>query len=265
LDGGEAMGLLSKQNLKVAATEYAPLLFGLRIPGFIRIHVRYVIANPFVWAVLFLTPFVIGLFTVSSFSQTVLKLTLTGWQIFLIVLFLIGTAFYFAERNRTFRKIYVRAIPAMVLLNGVFIYFLGMDSLFGGFVVFMLLAALPAWVLGKLSMGMGYRMLSNGADRHYRPGRDLYMAGDYDAAFVYLERAAKRGHMKSLYLLGDAHEHANGRELDRIKAARFYDKAAKKGYKKAQLAFETLCASFTEQEKVDFESDLSVSGINDLF
>lgn len=259
------MGLISKRNLKLAATEYAPMLFGLRIPGFIRIHLRYLFSNPFVWAVLFLAPFIIGLFTVSSFSRNVLKTNPSDWQVFLIVLFLIALAFYFAERNRAFRKIYVRAIPAMVIINGIFIYIFDVGSLFGGLVVFSILALLPAWVLGKLSMGMGYRMLSNGADRKYRLGRDLYMEGQYDQAFERLEPAAKRGHMKSLYLIGHAHEHGNGRQLDRIKAARFYDKAAKKGYQKAQTAFETLCDSFSLEEAKAFKNDLRLSGLNDLF
>jgi len=65
---------------------------------------------------------------------------------------------------------------------------------------------------------MGYRMLSDGANKTYRPGRDLYMEGQYAKAFIYLEPSAKRGHMKSLYLLGHAHEHGNGRERDRVKA-----------------------------------------------
>lgn len=259
------MGVFSKKNLKLAATEYVPMVFGLRIPGFIRIHIRYILGNPFVWAVLFLAPFVIGLFTVSSFARNVLKFEMNGWQVFLTVLFLIALAFYFAERNRMFRKIYVRAIPVMILINGVFIYVFDIDSLFGGLVVFAILALLPAWLLGKLSMGMGYRMLSNGADRHYRPGRDLYMAGDYEGAFLHLEHSAKRGHMKSLYLIGHAHEHGNGRELDRVKAAKYYEKAAKKGYRKAQPAYERVFENFTPEEVEAFENDLNVSGVNDLF
>lgn len=259
------MGLISKNNLNLVATEYAPMLVGLRIPGFVKIHLRYLFSNPFIWGVLFLAPFIIGLFTVSSFSRNVLKTNPSDWQIFLIVLFLIALAFYFAERNRTFRVIYVRAIPTMVIINGVFIYIFDVGSLFGGLVVFSVLALLPAWLLGKLSMGMGYRMLSNGADRSYRPGRDFYMDGQYDEALVHLERAAKRGHMKSLYLLGHAHEHGNGLELDRIKAAWLYEKSAKKGYRRAQIAFESLSASFSMEEKEAFESDLAPSGINDLF
>lgn len=259
------MPLLSRKNLKLAVTDYAPTLLGLRIPGFIKIHLRYLFRNPFVWAVLFLAPFVIGLFTVSSFSRNILEVEPSGWQIFLIVLFLIALAFFLAERNRTFRKIYVRAIPAMILVNGVFIYIFDVGSLFGGLVVFMILAVLPAWIIGKLSMGMGYRMLSDGADRNYRPGRDLYMDGQYADAFIHLEPAARRGHVKSLYLIGHAFENGNGRELDRVKAARFYEKSSKKGYRKAHTAFETLSASFTTEERNAFESDVSISGVNDLF
>ncbi|MGB6317238.1 MAG: hypothetical protein WBG08_01260 [Litorimonas sp.] len=256
---------MSKKILKLAATDYAPMLLGLRIPGFIRIHIRYIFSNPFIWSVLFLAPFVIGLVTVSSLDRMIPEISLSGWQTFLLVLFLIAAALFFAERNRTFRNIYVRAIPAMVLVNGVLIYLFDSGPWVGRITVFLVLAVIPAYVLGKLSMGMGYRMLSNGADRHYRPGRDLYEEGLYEEAFRHLEPSARSGHMKSLYLIGHAHEHGNGREPDRIKAARFYDKAARKGYRRAQLAFESLCESFSVEEKRAFESDLSLSAINDLF
>jgi len=113
-------------------------------------------------------------------------------------------------------------------------------------------------------MGMGYRMLSDGADRNYRPGRDLYMDGEYEPAFIHLEPSAKRGHMKSLYLLGHAHEHGNGRLQDRIRAASFYNKSAKKGYRKAHDAFEALFATFTTEEVEAFEVDLNMS-VSELF
>jgi hypothetical protein len=236
------LGLLSKRNLTRAATDYAPMLLGMRIPGFIKIHLRYIFSNPFIWAVLFLAPFVIGLVTLFSLAEMIPDLEISGWQSFLIVLFLIAMSLYFAERNRIFRKIYVRALPTMVIANGVMIYLFDSGPIFGRIVVFCILALFPAWVLGKLSTGMGYRMLSNGADRHYRPGRDLYMDAQYDEAFLHLEPSAKRGHMKSLY-----------------------QASAKKGYGRAQTAFETLCEAFDEQEREAFQNDLTISGINDLF
>jgi hypothetical protein len=255
--------LLSKRNLKRAVTDYAPSLLGVPIPGFIRIHLRYILSNPFVWGVLFVAPFVIGLLTLSQFCRVVLKIQPSGWQLFLTILFLIALAFYFAERNRTFRSLYVRAIPAIVILNGLFRLFQDLTPLFGKIIVFLTLSVFPAWILGRLSMGMGYRMLSNGADRKYRPGRDHFMAGDYERAFSYLEPSAKRGHMKSLFLMGRAYEQGLGCQQDRIKAARFYDKSAKKGYTKAQSAYEALVLSFSAEEKASFDQDMMMS--SDLF
>jgi TPR repeat protein len=107
-------------------------------------------------------------------------------------------------------------------------------------------------------------MLSNGADKDYRPGRDLYMGGHYPQAFVHLERAAKRGHMKSLYLIGDSYEHGKGRKLDRITAAKFYDKAGRKGYRKANLAYETLIAGFSAEEKEVYDARVGEITVNEL-
>ena len=87
----------------------------------------------------------------------------------------------------------------------------------------------------------------------------------YDKAFVHLEPSAKRGHMKSLYLLGDALEHGNGFKVERVRAAQFYNKSAKKGYRKAHGAFEALFASFTTAEVEAFEADLNIFGGHDLF
>lgn len=258
------MNPFSKKNLKTVATDYAPTLLGLRIPGFIKIHFRYLARNPFIWLVLVLAPFIIGLMTLSMLNQASAEVSLSGWQRFFIVLLVIAMAFYFAERDRKFRRFYVIAIPGMVILNGLFRFVFDGGLSFGNFVTFGILALIPAWILSKFSMGMGYRMLSDGADRNYRPGRDLYMDGKYEQALIRLEPSAKRGHMKSLYLLGHAHEHGNGRAQDRIRAARFYDKSAKKGYRKAHSAFEALFATFTTEEVEAFELDLNIS-VSELF
>jgi len=249
----------SKKNLKAVATDYVPTLLGLRIPGFIRIHFRYLARNPFIWMVLVIAPFIIGLLSLSMMNRAWAEVSLTGWQRFFIVLFFIAMSFYFAERHRKFRRFYVMAIPGMVIINGLFRFVFDGGHLFGGVVVFVILAVLPALVLGKLSMGMGYRMLSDGADKNYRPRRDLYMEGHYESAFIHLELSAKRSHMKSLYLLGHAHEHGNGRDKERVKAARFYDKAAKKGYRKAHSAFEDLFETFTPEEINAYEVDVEIS------
>ena len=259
------MSAFSKKNIKLVATRYLPLLVGLRIPGFIKIHLRYMGRNPIIWLVLVIAPFILGLMSLSMMNQKWADVALSGWQRFFIVLLSIATAFYFAERHRKFRRFYVMAIPGMVLINGLFRFVILGGLSFGGLVTFAILAGFPAWLLGHFSMGAGYRMLSDGADKNYRPGRDLYMDGDYAKAFLHLTPSAKRGHMKSLYLLGHAHEHGNGYEIDRIKAAQFYNKSAKKGYRKAHAAFEALFASFTTAEVEAFEVDLDAFGGHDLF
>jgi len=241
------------------------MVFGLRIPGFIRIHFRYLMRNPFIWIVLCIAPFILGLITLSMMNQHFAEVSLSGWQRFFIVLFIIAIAFYFAERHRKFRRFYVIAIPGMVILNGLFRFVILGGPSVGGIVTFAILAGVPAWLLGYLSMGRGYKMLSDGADKNYRPGRDFYMEGDYEKAFLHLKPAANRGHMKSLYLMGHAHEHGNGMPQARIEAARLYDRAAKKGYSKAHLAFEALFATFTTEEVEAFEANLDVVGGNEIF
>lgn len=259
------MKYFTKKNVKAATFEYVPMILGIRVPGFIRIHFRYAKRNPLIWLVLTLAPFIIGLIVLSSFAENVLKVPLKGWQNFFIVVFFIALAFFAAERSRRFRRFYVGAIPGMVVLNGLISMFFKTGFSFGSLVVFLILSALPAWVLGKLSMGKGYKMLSDGADRSYRPGRDLYMDGQYDAAFVHLEAAAKRGHMKSLYLLGHAHENANGRERDLIKAAHFYEKASSKGYHKASLAYQRVLTSLDPAQLELYEADMKTLEVNQLF
>ena len=186
-------------------------------------------------------------------------------QLFLITMLLVAIAFFFAERNRKFRRIYVMTIPAMVIINGLVNLVFTHSFTIGGVVTFGILAALPAWWLGHYAIGKGYRILSDGADKDYRPGRDLYMDEQYEEAFTHLEPSAKRGHMKGLYLLGDAHEHGKGRELDRVKAARFYDKASGKNYGKAHRAFEALFETFSTDEVDAFETDLDMLRRSELF
>lgn len=259
------MKFLTKKNVKAATFEYIPMAFGIRVPGFIRIHFRYALRNPFIYIVLVIAPFILGLILLSAISTHVLQVEAKGWQVFFITLFLIALAFFMAERSRGFRKFYVAAIPGMVIANGLFNLFFKSGFSFGSLVVFLILAAIPGLILGKLSMGYGYRLLSDGADKNYRPGRDLYMAGEYHQAFLQLEPAARREHMKSLYLLGHAHEHGNGRELDPLKAARFYQKSSSRGYRKATAAYERLMQSFDAEQMKAYEADLTALDVNQLF
>lgn len=241
------------------------MVLGIRIPGFIRIHFRYLKHNPIVWLVLVLAPFIIGLMILSMASNQILETPLKNWQSVLIILFLIALAFFWAERSRKFRRIYVTAIPAMVVVNGLFSMVLKSGFGFGSLVVFTLLSVLPAWILGKLALGRGYQALSDGGFKNYRLGRNLYMEGHAADALKYLEPAARKGHMKSLYLLGHAHEHGNGYEIDLLKAARLYEKASSKGFQKATIAYLALLETFTTEQMEKYETDISTLEVNQLF
>ena len=259
------MKFLTKKNVKAATFEYIPMALGIRVPGFIRIHFRYALRNPLIYIVLVIAPFILGLIFLSAISTHLFKVEPKGWQIFLITLFFIALAFYTAERSRLFRKFYVLAIPGMVLANGVFNLFFKSGFSFGSFVVFLILAVIPALILGKLSMGYGYRLLSDGADKNYRCGRDMYMAGEYEAALLQLEPSARRGHMKSLYLIGHAHEHGYARDLDLFKATHFYERSSARGYRKATDAYERLIQSFDAEQMARYEADLGTLDVNHLF
>jgi len=259
------MKFLTKKNVKAATFEYIPMALGIRVPGFIRIHFRYALRNPIIYIVLVIAPFILGLIFLSALSTHLPQVAFKGWQIFLITLFLIALAFYAAERSRSFRKVYVLAIPGMVIVNGLFNLLVKDGLSFGNYVVFSILALIPALILGKLSIGHGYRLLSDGADKTYRPGHDLYMAGEYEAAFLKLEPSARRGHMKGLYLLGHAHEHGQGRDTDLLKAARFYEQSSARGYRKATEAYERLIQSFDTEQMARYEADLATLDVNQLF
>lgn len=261
----QQMKVLTKKNIKKTTTEYIPMIFGLRIPEFIRIHFRYAIRSPLIWCVLFLAPFIICIIALSLISETLLETPAKGWHLFFIALFLVALAFFLAERSRRFRWFYVIAIPAMVIANGLITLFFKSGLSFGSYIVFGILSVVPALLLGKFSMGKGYQLLSDGADKNYRPGYDLYMDEDYEAAFVHLDASAKRGHMKSLYLLGHAHEYGNGKETDLIRALRFYAKSSSKGYRKATEAYDRLVLTFTPEQLESYETDMSEFEIRQLF
>ena len=256
------MKLITKKNVKAATFEYIPMVLGIRILGFIRIHFRYATHNPFIWIVLVIAPFILGLILLSAFFTQILEINLKSWQNFLVALFLMALAFFMAER---FRKFYVYAIPGMVIINGLFNFFIKNGYSFGNLVAFGILAGVPAWIFGKFSIGHGYRMLSDGGYKNYRLGRNLYMDGETKEGLVYLEPIAKKGHMKSLYLMGHAHEHGNGDNPDIFKAAWFYEKASSKGYSKASTTYHRLLQSFDSEQMKHYETDITALKVNELF
>ena len=254
-----------KQKLSLFMREHLPLLFGFRVPGFLRIHWRYARYNFLTWFVLFIAPFVITVLSLRAVSNVIPDVNPSDLQLYLIAFFVIALMFFFAERHREFRKIYVLLIPVLVIAYGVLQFILDPGRFPGNLIRFGILTLLPAWWLWKRAQGKGYKALSDGAEKSYRRGADLYQDGQYEDAFVLLEPAAKRGHMKSLFLLGDSFEHGKGRPMNRVRAAQLYDRAGRKGYHRAQAAYEELFKTFSAEEQEQYEYELGASGINELF
>ena len=245
--------------------EHGPSVLGIRIPGFFKIHMRYAKRSFSTWFVLFIAPFLVSIMVMGIVARRYLDINPTDLQLYIVAFFLIAVAFFFAERHRKFRRIYVVLVPALIIIYGLATVNLDQGRFPGNIIKFAILILYPAWWLWKRASDEGYKALSDGADPDYRPGHDLYIAGDYEDAFVYLEPSAKRGHMKSLYLMGHAYENGNGRARDRVRAAKLYDKAGRKGYMKARRAFDTLFSKLNKDEKKRYDTDIRTSGTEELF
>jgi len=263
----KAQKMEKTQNSKVRqfVRQHGPSVLGIRIPGFFKIHMRYAKHSFSTWFVLFIAPFLVSIMIMRVIARRFLEINPTDLQLYIVAFFLIALAFFFAERHRKFRSIYVILVPALLIVFGLVTVDLAQGRFPGNIIKFAILILYPAWWLWKRASDDGYKALSDGADSDYRPGHNLYMAGEYESAFTYLKPSAERGHMKSLYLLGHAYENGNGQECDRVKAAKLYDKSARKGYGKARSAFEKLFGTLTNDEKNRYDTELSVSGSEELF
>ncbi len=259
------MSASSKLGFKVLISKYLPMALGLRVPGFISIHLRYARHSFITWLVLFVAPFVFALMGLRIFCEAVLKIDPSDLQLYLASFLVIAALFFWAERQRKFRRIYVILIPAIVIFYGGVELFFGGDHPPGNLIKFGIVSALPAWWLWRRASTKGYQLLTDGADKDYRPGQELFARGEYAAAFEYLEPAAKRGHMKALFLIGQAHEQGLGLTQDKIRAAQFYDRAGRKGYPKANRAFEALVDNMSEAEKEALNVAIDATGLKELF
>jgi len=187
----KAEKLQKAQNSKARQyiRQYGPTVLGIRIPGFFKIHFRYARRSFKTWFVLFIAPFIVSTMSIRIITRKFFEWNPSDVQLYIIGFFIIALAFYFAERHRTFRKIYVLAIPALVVVYGLVNWAADPGSFPGNLIKFGIITLVPAWWLWNHAAGEGYKTLSDGADLHYRPGRNLYMEGKYEEAFVHLEPA----------------------------------------------------------------------------
>ncbi|XP_006866262.1 PREDICTED: death ligand signal enhancer [Chrysochloris asiatica] len=68
-------------------------------------------------------------------------------------------------------------------------------------------------------------------------GTENMRNGDYSAAFSYFQKAADRGYSKAQYNTGLCHEHGRGTPKDRSKAVLYYQLAASQGHSLAQYRY----------------------------
>jgi len=215
------------------------MALGAYVPKFFRIHLRYIRNNLRAWVVLFVTPFLaIKLFMIALIE----RLSQFGegpdgvvWHYDIIAIFAVAVCFAMAERHRGFRRFYVYAVPTVMALG--LLYWAGGRGGYAnvGYLFKAGLIGILTYRVGKFTINKGYEQLSDGADKDYKRGRDHYESGEYELAIPFLETAAKRGHFKSLFLLGDAYEYGHCVEADLAKAAEYFMKSSRKGYRKANI------------------------------
>jgi len=235
-----------RKQASTAVKKIGAMSLAIYVPGFLRIHARYARNHFRAWAALFVAPFLaIKLALVSASKLFELEGT---WRYDFIAILLVGFFFYLAERRRDVRQYYVYAAPTIMGIG--LLYWAGGGGFLNiGFAVKAALIILFTLKVGQFTISRGYEQLSEGANKHFHKGKIHYQAGEYDLAMPFFEKAARRGHFKSLYLLGVAHENGQFYERDLIKAAYYYLKAGKKGYAEANERYKKLIESMSNDEK----------------
>lgn len=244
----------TKQTTKVVK-KLGGIALSSYVPGFFKIHLRYIKNYPIVWAALFVAPFLaIKMALINIFGLFGAEAR-RGLAFDVLAIFFIALCFYAAERHEKFRRIYVILAPAIIFVS--LIYWASNMGWFnpGFWVVGVLIALLTRAVWG-ISSQKGTQALDHGGSRKYAKARELYEAGDYNAAVPLLEKAAKRKHFKVLFLLAECYHLGRHHEKDLFKAATLYHRASKKGYAPALTRFQEIYGTFDEETQSRFEKSL---------
>lgn len=225
------------------------------VPGFFRIHLRYIRNYPIVWAALFVAPFLGIKMVWLRLAEWMGTNTLQGLGLDILAIFVVALCFFAAERNEKFRRFYVIFAPGVIFVSLIY-WASGMGLMNPGFWVVGILIWLLTWTVYKISSTKGFKALSHGGSRKYTKARGFYDAGEYDKAVPLLEKTAKAGHFKSLFTLGECYERGYFYEADRLKAAELYQRAARKGYSPALARFRGIQEELSEDEQTSLEKSL---------
>ncbi len=104
------------------------------------------------------------------------------------------------------------------------------------------------------------------AKADYQSGRDAYQRGDYAASFRAWEPLAQAGNDKAQYGLGGLFERGRGVPLDRARAFRWYDLAAKQKFGPAQKAvsrFERLYPGLVRRVRIEARQEAELKRIRE--
>lgn len=227
------------------------MVLGAYVPNFFKIHLRYIRNNLRAWLVLFIAPFLaIKMFMIAVFDR-ISQGGDSAWGFDIIAILSVAVCFVLAERHAGFRRVYVFAVPAIMAIG--LLYWAGSNGGYinAGYFVKACLIGFLTYRVGRFTITRGYQQLSDGADKDFRQGKSYYEDGAYDLAIPFLETAAKRGHFKSLFLLGDAYEHGHHVEKDLPKAAEYFIKSSRKGYGKAGARYDQLLESLPPAQRAE--------------
>jgi len=235
------------------AAKFGALALGAYVPQFFRIHLRYMKHNFRTWAALFVAPFLAVKLSIIALFEALAEDGDGLWRFDIIAIFVVALCFVMAERHRSFRRVYVYAVPIVMTLG--LLYWAGGNGGYTnmGYLVKAALIGIFTQRVGKFTITHGYQQLSEGADKDYSQGRDHYKHAEYALAMPLLETSAGRGHFKSLYLLGDAYEHGHFYARDPVKAAEYFMKSARKGYSKANKRHEQLLDTLSPEQRKRLE------------
>jgi len=232
------------------------------VPGFFRIHLRYIRNYPIVWAALFVAPFLGIKMVWVRLSNWMGTGTMTGLGLDVLAIFLVALCFYTAERHEAFRRFYVMFAPGVIFVSLMY-WASGMGLMNPGFWVVGFLIWLLTWTVWKLSRSKGWMALSNGGSRKYTKARGFYDAGEYDKAVPLLEKTAKAGHFKSLFTLGECYERGYFYKVNPLKAAELYQRSAHKGYSPALERFREIHENLSTEEQASLEKSLIENWLDD--
>ncbi len=238
------------------AKKVGALTLGMYLPGPIQIHFRYIRNNLKLWVALFVAPFMAIKLSLIALFALLAEDGTGAWKYDLIAIFCVGLMFYLAERNRDFRRFYVYFVPAVMAASLLYWVWGSSNFLSAEFAVKLVLCGVLTFKVGNYIIEDGYQQLSEGADKNFHQGRIHYDLQEYDLAIPFLEKSAKRGHFKSIYLLAEAHEFGYHYPVDRVKAAKYFLKSGKKGYRKATLRYQSLLDVLTPDERSEFDNYL---------